>query len=100
MIRHIVLFRRKRDIVKDAALEQSLTRRMDTLGTQIPGIRGWVFRANETDRLICWDYVTESNFENDEALQAYLTHPAHQTLVAEVKLYFEWAVVDYTSHSE
>lgn len=100
MIRHIVLFRRKRDVVKNDPLEQSLTQRMAALGAQIPAIRGWVFRANETDRPICWDYVTESNFEHDEALQAYLAHPAHQVLAAELRLYFEWAVVDYTSQRE
>lgn len=45
MMRHIVLFRRKREFAKDDALERSLTARMASLGHQIPAIRGWVFRA-------------------------------------------------------
>lgn len=41
-------------------------------------------------------YVLESSFESVEALNAYLFHPLHQALIADLKPYFEWAAVDYT----
>lgn len=96
MMRHIVLFRRKRELAKDALLEKALTDRMAALGQHIPAIRGWVFRANELERPICWDYVLETSVEDAAALQAYLMHPLHQALMADLKPYFEWAAADYT----
>jgi Stress responsive A/B Barrel Domain len=96
MLNHIVLFRRKPDVPADPALEQALVARMDALGSQIPGVRGWRLSANELDRPICWGYVLESGFDNADALNTYLFHPLHQALVADLKAYFEWAAVDYT----
>lgn len=97
MMRHIVLFRRKPEVAKDEALEQALTDRMASLGKDIPQIRGWVFRANELQRPICWDYVLESEVADAQALNDYLFHPLHQALVADLKPYFEWAAADYTT---
>ena len=96
MIRHIVLFRRKADVAQDTALEQALAERMTALGAQIPVIRHWRVAANELVRPISWDYVLESEVESVEALDAYLFHPLHQALVADLKPYFDWAAVDYT----
>lgn len=96
MLRHIVLFRRKADVANDPLLEAALTERMLALGAQIGVIRTWVFRANELQRPICWDYVLESEVDDAQALDAYLFHPLHQALVADLRPYFEWAAVDYT----
>ena len=96
MLNHIVLFRHKPDMVAHAGLETSLVERMDALGTQITGIRGWKLSTNELDRPICWGYVLESRFDDTNALNEYLFHPLHQALVADLKPYFEWAAVDYT----
>lgn len=96
MMRHIVLFRRKADVEKNPALEQALAERMAALGAQIPAIRQWHFAANELQRPICWDYVLESEVDDAQALDAYLFHPLHQALVADLKPYFEWAAADYT----
>lgn len=95
-IRHIVFFRRQPTVAADAALEKALTRRLAALGTQIPNIENWKFAANELDRPIRWDYVLEAEVADVTALDAYLSHPLHQALVAELKPYFELAVVDYT----
>lgn len=95
-MRHIVLFRRKPDVSRDEVLEKALAARMATLGPSIPAIKGWVFRANEVQRPICWDYVLESQVEDLEALTRYLMHPLHLALVADLKPYFEWAAVDYS----
>jgi len=70
MLNHIVMFRRKTDVVANTGLETSLIERMDTLSTQIIGI-----------------------------LNDYLLHPLQQALIADLKPYFayvEWAAVDYT----
>jgi len=96
MLNHIVMFRRKPDVVANAGLEASLVERMDALGTQIAGIRGWRLSTNELDRPICWGYVLESRFDDASALNDYLFHPLHQALIADLKPYFEWAAVDYT----
>jgi hypothetical protein len=96
MIRHIVLFRRKPGVTEDPALERALAERMTALGAQIPVIRHWRVAANELVRPISWQYVLESEVESAEALDAYLFHPRHQALIADLKPYFEWAAVDYT----
>ncbi|OZI45330.1 Dabb family protein [Bordetella genomosp. 4] len=97
MIRHIVLFRRRPDVARDAQREAELAARMTALGADIPAIQFWRVAANEFDRPISWDYVLESEVADAEALDAYLFHPLHQALVADLKLYFEWAAVDYTA---
>lgn len=96
MLRHIVLFRRKPDVPKDPGLEAALVARMTALGAQIPVITHWVVAANELERPVCWDYVLESEVADAEALNTYLFDPLHQSLVADLKPYFEWAAVDYT----
>ncbi|PRF32607.1 stress protein [Burkholderia multivorans] len=96
MIRHIVLFRRRPDVERDAALEARLAARMSALGADIPAIRLWRVAANELTRPISWDYILESEVDNAAELDAYLFHPLHVALVADLKPYFEWAAVDYT----
>lgn len=97
MLRHIVLFRRSPGIEPDRETEQALAARMVDLGAQIPAVQKWVFAANELQRPISWDYVLEADVEDARALDAYLFHPLHQALVSDLKPYFEWAAVDYTS---
>lgn len=97
MLKHIVMFRRKAEVAADPVLEKILTDRMDGLRDQVPGIRSWRLSANELDRPICWGYVLESSFDNTEGLNAYLFHPRHQALIADLRIYFEWAAVDYTT---
>lgn len=96
MLNHIVLFRRLKDVAPNAAVEAALVERMHALEGQIDGIRTWRVAANEVDRPICWDYVLESGFDDVDGLNAYLFHPVHQALIADLKTRFEWAAVDYT----
>jgi len=77
-------------------LEGRLVARMRGLTEEIDFIRDWRVAANELDRPICWDYILESSFDDAQAVQRYLPHPAHQALVAELKQYFEWVAVDYS----
>ncbi|ALM84813.1 Dabb family protein [Bordetella sp. N] len=96
MIRHVVLFRKRADVAKDASLAAALADRMTALGSAIPVIRSWRVAANELQRPISWDYVLETEVDDAAALDAYLFHPLHQALIADLKPYFEWAAVDYT----
>ncbi|MGE8305214.1 MAG: Dabb family protein [Pseudomonas kermanshahensis] len=96
MMRHIVLFRRLAGVDAQPELEGRLVARMRGLTDEIDFIRDWRVAANELDRPICWDYILESSFDDAQAVQRYLPHPAHQALVAELKQYFEWVAVDYS----
>lgn len=97
MMRHIVLFRRLPHVPHDPTREAGLIERMSALGMHIPAIQAWRIGANELIRPISWDYVLESQVAGQEELDAYLRHPLHQALVADLKTYFEWAAVDYTA---
>ncbi|PYY72429.1 stress protein [Pseudomonas jessenii] len=96
MMRHLVMFRRLPDVAANKDLEQQLVERMHRLPEQIDFIRGWTVAANELDRPICWDYLLDSSFDDADAVERYLPHPAHQALVTDLKQYFEWVAVDYT----
>ncbi len=96
MMKHIVLFRRRPDISRQPELEKQLVARMTALDAEIDFVREWRVSANELDRPICWDYVLESSFDNRDDLERYLPHPAHVSLVQELKTYFEWVACDYT----
>lgn len=97
MLNHIVLFRRKVELPRDEPLEASLVDRMHALGASIEEVRAWRVSANEVDRPVCWHYVLESSFDDLDGLNAYLFHPLHQALIADLKPYFEWAVCDYSA---
>ena len=96
MMRHIVLFRRLAGVEAQPEREAALVARMRDLTEEIDFIRDWRVAANELDRPICWDYILESSFDDADAVQRYLPHPAHQALVADLKQYFEWVAVDYS----
>jgi hypothetical protein len=96
MMRHIVLFKRRADVERRPELEKGLIERMRALPREIDFIRDWRVSANELDRPICWDYVLESTFDDREAVERYLPHPAHVSLVTALKQYFEWVACDYT----
>lgn len=95
-MRHIVMFRRLPGMERQTELEAQLVERMRNLTAEIDFIRDWKVSANELDRSICWDYVLESSFDDQEAVERYLPHPAHVSLVTGLKTYFEWVACDYT----
>ena len=96
MMKHIVMFRRLPSIARNAERESHLVQWMKDLRHDIDFARSWKVSANELDRPICWDYVLETTFDDADAVNRYLPHPAHVELVTELKTYFEWVAVDYT----
>jgi len=100
VMKHIVMFRRRADVAGQPGLEAQLVERMRTLDREIAFVRGWKVSANELDRVICWDYLLESTFDDRQALEQYLPHPAHVALITDLKQYFDWAAVDCTDHTD
>lgn len=96
MMKHIVMFRRLPAVEENPQLESHLVQWMSDLAKDIDFARSWKVSANELDRPICWDYVLETTFDDADAVNRYLPHPAHVALVTELKKYFEWVAVDYT----
>lgn len=96
MMKHIVMFKRLAHIAQHPEREAELVAQMRALPGEIGFIRDWSVSANELDRPICWDYVLESTFDDREAVERYLPHPAHMKLVQALKTYFEWVACDYT----
>lgn len=96
MMKHIVLFKRLAGVERQPEREADLVAQMRALEKEISFIRAWRVSANELDRPICWDYVLESTFDDREAVERYLPHPAHARLVQELKTYFEWVACDYS----
>lgn len=96
MLRHIVMFRRRPGVEPDAALERDFAARLPLLPQSIDSIRAWRFSANELQRPSSWQWVLESEFDDEAALDAYLAHPAHLAVVGALRHHFDWAAVDYT----
>ncbi len=100
MLRHIVMFRRKPGVEPDAELERDFAERLAALPRSIGFIRHWRFSANELQRPSSWQWVLESAFDDEAALDAYLTHPAHVAIVGSLRHHFDWAAVDYTDQGD
>jgi len=96
MMQHVVMFRRLPHVAADPYREAALVERMRNLDREIDFIRAWRVSANELARPICWDYLLEASFDDADAVERYLPHPAHQALIADLKQYFEWVACDYT----
>ena len=96
MLNHIVLLKRKPDVVRQPELEGSLVQCLRELQAKIPAIRDWKISANELRRPVSWDYVLESKFDDARALDTFVQHPAYIAMVSLLRVYFDWAACDYT----
>lgn len=90
------MFRRRPDVERDAALEARFAEQLGALPAAIASIRRWRLSTNELRRAASWDFVLESAFDDEAALDAYLVDPAHTAIVGSLRHYFEWAACDYT----
>lgn len=85
MVAHIVLLRPRRDLLPESRRELLIT--LDTARRKIPGITRMrigrrITLGREYNRTAPEDFThfLLVEFENVESLQAYLAHPAHQSL--------------------
>ena len=59
MLRHIVLFKKKQELSRDAALEERVYVGLKHLDQVVDLIQSWRMSKNELVRPVCWDYVLE-----------------------------------------
>jgi Stress responsive A/B Barrel Domain len=86
MIAHVVLFRPRVDLSKEA--REALAASFEAALTQIPSIR----RAR-VGRRIDYTYAAVIEFDNRAGLMAYLDHPAHEQLASRFFSAFEEALM-------
>ena len=94
MIRHLVLFKLNEGVAKDDPRAVEGAAAFAALGGQIPQLREWECGWNLSDRDIAYDFAINSLVDDAEALQSYLTHPAHQEGVAHWKTFATWVIAD------
>ncbi|MFI6154140.1 Dabb family protein [Kitasatospora sp. NPDC051170] len=94
MIRHLVLFKLDEGVTKDDERALAGAKAFAELGSLIPELREWECGWNATERDIAYDYAINSLVEDREALQAYLTHPAHQAAAGRWREFATWVIAD------
>jgi hypothetical protein len=77
VIRHLVLFKLNEGIAKDDPRALAAAEGFVGLDKQIPELREWQHGWNVSPRDVAYDYGINSLVDDQEALQAYLTHPEH-----------------------
>ncbi|MEE1828445.1 Dabb family protein [Streptomyces sp. BE20] len=94
MIRHLVLFKLNEGVSKDDGRALAGAKAFEELGPVVPELREWECGWNTTERDIAHDYAINSLVEDREALQAYLTHPAHQAAAGQWREFATWVIAD------
>ncbi|MHB1613805.1 MAG: Dabb family protein [Actinomycetes bacterium] len=94
MIRHIVLFRRHPGMAADDPAVVAAVAAAAELGRRIPGILAWSFGPNVTEREIAYDYGLVADLPDQQALRAYLEHPAHLRVITELRGVATWVIAD------
>ena len=91
MLKHIVMWKLKQP--DDAARFKA---QLDTCKGLVPGMREFEVAIRSAGLEANHDVVLYSVFDDAAALQAYIVHPTHQSVVAEVKPLAESrSVLDY-----
>jgi hypothetical protein len=95
MLHHIVMIEVNKDTPDDHL--QAFRERLMAMPDTIPEIKAIDVRLDELHTTRSWDVLLHVQFENQEALEAYLIHPDHQSAVAFNRDYqTNIAVLDYT----
>ena len=94
MIRHLVLFKLNDGVAKDEPRVVAGVEAFEALGKQIDVLREWECGWNVTVRDIAYDFAINSLVDDDEALQTYIAHPAHQAGVALWREFATWVIAD------
>lgn len=94
MIRHVVMFKFHDEAGFGDAPAIAAERATSALPASIAEIEEWFCGRNVSGRDIAQDYLVMGDFANQEALERYLEHPAHQDAIAAWAKVATWAVVD------
>ncbi|MDH6119414.1 Dabb family protein [Kitasatospora sp. GAS204B] len=90
MIRHLVLFKLNEGIAKDDERALAAAKAFEGLDQQVPELLEWQHGFNISPREVAYDFAINSLVADQDALQAYATHPAH---VAAAQLWREIATL-------
>lgn len=94
MIKHIVMFKLKEANFTENILR--LKKKLDLLKSKIPQLKHLETGINISDSPSAYDFVLISDFEDEESLDVYRKHPAHQEVVILIKKITDNVkVVDY-----
>ena len=93
MIRHVILFKFRPDVSKEA--KEKAISGLKNLETQIPDIKEWSIGVQALPSTRAYDIAQISGFENIEALQRFRNHPAHLKSRDYLATIADWVVVDY-----
>ncbi len=86
MIRHVVSWGLEAsDAAGKAEQAAFVGERLMSLPPLIPQIMHMTVGANAVDIDGNWDMVLVADYEDEEALRAYIDHPEHRKVVAEIK---------------
>ena len=95
MLKHIVIFKYRDGVTKDAPRVRDVYARLAQLPAQIPEVLAWEQGYNVSGRDIAYDLALYSAFESQETLQRYSDHPAHRAVVERLREICTWHIVDY-----
>ncbi|MFQ3657586.1 MAG: Dabb family protein [Anaerolineae bacterium] len=84
MIVHVVMFKIREDLDREA-VKQEIKTRLDALPAKIDVIRKWEVGLNVVPSPRAYDVVLVSAFESLDALQTYQQHPDHVAQVEYLK---------------
>jgi hypothetical protein len=97
MIHHLVLIKLKAGIPRDDPRVRDGLAALVALREQIPGIVRWEHGWNFTQRPVACDFALDCTFSTREAFDAYGPHPAHQSVVAQLREVADWVLCDFES---
>ena len=85
-LRHVVMWKVAGDTEQErAAVAAELRDRLLALPSQIDAIRSFDVGVNDAGGADNYDVVLVSEFDDEDALRTYVTHPVHQEVVAFVR---------------
>lgn len=95
MITHIVLFKLKKSYSKDEKMFaiEIIKKELERLPFLISEIKDYKVKVNINESERAAELGIISEFENQEDLEKYIIHPAHQKVVEIIKEHREFSVV-------
>lgn len=95
MIKHIVSFKFKPETSPEDV--QATLDALNALPGQIAWVRNWSLGKNLSARDKTFEYALHCDFADEDELQRYLSHPAHEQVAREclAKHWASRAIVDY-----
>ncbi|MFJ5224078.1 Dabb family protein [Streptomyces sp. NPDC088400] len=95
MIRHLVLFKLNEGVTRDESRVLAGAKAFEEVGEKVPEVEFWECAWNISDRPIAYDFAINLAVADQDALQRYANHPAHQAAVVQWREFATWVIADY-----